>query len=88
MFDGLRNELKPLSQLDPLLLPLLVYICPYRELSELFSLIPTYLSVAYLNELVNHDGVHYIRRFTKNEVSIISIHNTKLGLAILSDSQT
>lgn len=71
MIKGLCGELKPLCQLDPLLLPLLVYICPHQELSKLFPLIPTYLSAAYLYESVNRGGIYYIQKFTTDEVSII-----------------
>lgn len=70
MIDGLHHELKPLVQLDPLLLPMLVYICPNHELPKLLLIIPTYLSVAWLYELVDPHGQYSSNALTTNEVSV------------------
>ena len=46
------DDLWPLTSLDPLLLPLLVKICPPEELADVFTVLPPYLSAAYLLELL------------------------------------
>ena len=49
--------LKLLAHLDPLFLPQLMYVCPSHELHELFLLVPTYLSTAYLNKMLSRNGI-------------------------------
>lgn len=49
---GIYDDLQPLIQLDHLLLPLLVNICPSDELPKLFCFLPPYLSAAWLSAKV------------------------------------
>ena len=48
------EDLKPLVMLDPLLLPLLVYVCRIEELPGVISVIPPYLSAALLVKLLSN----------------------------------
>lgn len=41
------KQLQPLSEWDPLFLPLFILLCPEKELSELICEIPVYLSASF-----------------------------------------
>lgn len=58
--EDLYDDLRPLFQLDRLLLPLLMYICPIENLPKLFLLLPLYHSAAWLFEIVRTRGRHSI----------------------------
>ena len=57
--DAVSGQLNPLFQLDPLLLPLLVFICPTPELPSLFAEIPPSMSASWLH-YSNYLPVSYI----------------------------
>ena len=57
----------PLVALDPLLLPMLVSICPAAELPVVVSLLPPYLSAAKILQLVEAK-----KRITIDEVSSLA----------------
>ena len=46
---AVSDKLQPLIQLDPLLLPQLVYICPTHQISSLFAVIPPSVSASWLH---------------------------------------
>lgn len=46
------EDLKPLVILDPLMLPLLVHVCPIEELPGVIAVIPPYLSAARLVKIL------------------------------------
>lgn len=46
------EDLKPLTFLDPLLLPLLMNICQSQEVPSLIPHIPPYLSAAYISKAI------------------------------------
>ena len=52
------RDLEPLTKLDPLLLPQLVFICPSHELPTFFNHIPTDVSAAWLFREVNMKEKH------------------------------
>lgn len=47
------DDMKPLVELDPLFLPMVVYICPAEELSMLFLQIPPFVSAARLSTIIS-----------------------------------
>eukprot|EP00731_Ephydatia_muelleri_P002838 Em0001g2838a len=47
------QKLQDLFQLDPLLLPVFVHVCPRKELTTLFKFIPSYVSTAYISYMVS-----------------------------------
>ena len=65
----LENTLEPLMNLDPLLLPLLVNICPPKSLPEVFLVSPIYLSAARILKYVQ-DTQH---KFHHDEVRTKSL---------------
>ena len=69
------EDLWPLTSLDPLLLPFLVKICPPEELPDVFTILPPYLSAAYLLELIGSDRGHgrYPKPLVLNQVCRIII---------------
>lgn len=70
------EDLWPLTSLDPLLLPLLVKMCPPEELADVFSVLPPYLSAAYLLELVKcgKGCGRYPKPLVATEVHYLCIH--------------
>ena len=54
------GKLEPLLQLDPLLLPLLVYACPTHELPSLFAVIAPSVSASWLHHSAGHLPVSFI----------------------------
>ena len=56
--------LQDLFELDPLLIPVFVHVCPKEERKDIFKYIPPSVSTAYIAHLVS------IERWTKAEVSI------------------
>lgn len=58
MIVEMYEDLRPLTLLDPLLLPMLVYACRSGDPWGVVNVIPTYLSAALLSKLLG-----YQRRF-------------------------
>ena len=58
------SELKPLTELDPLLLYGFVYICPRKELPQLFSHLLPFISMAFSAKLLKDS-----KTYNKNDVS-------------------
>ena len=54
IIDRYYGAIKNLLDVDPLLVEVLVYLCPAEELPRLFLLVPPYLAVAGVAKLV-HD---------------------------------
>ena len=52
LIENHYSSLKPLLAADPLLLPILVYICPRKQLPLLVSQIPVYVSAVWLAHLI------------------------------------
>ena len=69
------DDLKPLTVVDPLFLPMFVAACPLPELPLLFHQVPPYVSVSRTSVLIGDT----IGSLTKNEVSMI-----KYGLLSIS----
>ena len=60
------HTLEPLAELDPLFLPIVVFVCPRPELVLLLLRIPPYLSAARVSVIVNQTK----GMLNKNEVSL------------------
>ena len=58
------SELKPLTELDPLLLYGFVYICPRKELPQLFSYLLPFISMAFSAKLLKDN-----RTYNREDVS-------------------
>lgn len=52
----LYSDLKPLFLIDPLLLPMFVYLCPSTEYETLFKVIPPFYSVARLAHMYSNSS--------------------------------
>ena len=55
--------LEPLLQADPLLLLVLVYICPQKQLTHLVKRIPLYISASWVSYLLKKDYYRYVSEF-------------------------
>ena len=68
LIDSVSSHLKPLLILDPLLLPLLVSICPAGDRPSMFAVLPAHISAAWLHHCFCSGG-HKV--LSLSEVSVI-----------------
>ena len=68
------SELKPLTELDPSLLYCFVYICPRKELPQLFSHLLPFLSMAFSAELLKDS-----KTYNREDVSCFYVTNWTIG---------
>jgi hypothetical protein len=55
----MQEDDAPFLTLDPLLLPMLVNVCPPVELPAVIAVIPTYISTAKILNMINIKGIQH-----------------------------
>ena len=60
------EQMKPLAEVDPLFLQVVVYICPKKELPALMKQIPPFVSATWLSSTISKSTYLYM-----DEVSIV-----------------
>lgn len=61
------QQLQDLIELDPLLLPIVVHVCPKKELAELFKYISPSVSITYMSYLVSTEEWAKAKVIFKND---------------------
>ena len=85
--NDLYMDLEPLFAADPMLLHVLIAMCPTEDYLKLFTKVPTYLSLSWISRLtkhvqtINNEDVSYFYLFV-DMCAKISTQNTVVKLVL------
>ena len=77
------DDLKPLTILDPNLLPIIMFICPMPEVPQLLLQVPPSLSITWLQSCYFTEITKYLNRDEVRDLYVMNHNVFKINLLIV-----